>query len=111
MSEEDENNVESYSAEVSVGQVSVSVSGEDPAEVDRLVDEKLERAVSYAERLGLYDNTETYYVEGGAGRMEAHGDADSPEQALENWEYMWEKMLEDVEELSDRERGQAGLKR
>jgi predicted RNase H-like HicB family nuclease len=108
MSEEDGTN---YEVSLSVGQIDVSASGEDPEEVERLADEKLEDGVEIARELGIHEDDETYHVEAGAGWLIAHGDGETPEEALAQWEAMWERMLSDVEELSDKEREQAGLAR
>lgn len=101
---------EGYSASVTVGQVTVEASGEEVAEVERLIDEKMEEAVQHAKDLGIYSE-QSFHVEAGAGWLIAHGDGETPEEALAQWEAMWERMLSDVEELSDKEREQAGLAR
>lgn len=54
---------------------------------------------------------QSFEVSGGAGWLMAEAEAESPEEAYAVWEQMWERMLDDVSELSDREREQAGLKR
>ena len=110
MSENGEEEV-TFTAEASVGDVSVSVEADDPEEASDLLDEKLDTAVAKARELGVHDEDKTYHIEGGAGWMVAHGDGDTPEDAFEKWEAMWSRMLEDVEQLSDREREQAGMMR
>lgn len=52
-----------------------------------------------------------YEVSAGAGWLMAEVEAEDPEEAYEIWERMWDKMLEDVSDLSEREREQAGLTR
>ena len=99
----------SYSADIEVGEVSVSVEGDEPEEVSQLLDEKLETACSKAEEIGVHETS--YHMEGGAGWMVAHGDGDSPEEAYEYWLDMWEQMISDVKKLSAREREQAGTMR
>lgn len=98
-----------YSADIEVGDVSVSVEGDEPEEVSQLLDEKLEVACDKAEELGVHE--ETYHIEGGAGWMVAHGDGNSPEEAYSYWLKMWEKMISDVQTLSAREREQMGTMR
>ena len=97
-----------YSTEITVGEVSVSVEGSNPEEVSDLAEQKLDVAVKEAERLGVYDQS-SYHMEGGAGWLMAYGDADTPEEAYAMWLDMWERMIEDVKDLSDEERRQAGV--
>ncbi|AGM11951.1 hypothetical protein DNAM5_92 [Haloarcula californiae tailed virus 1] len=54
---------------------------------------------------------ETFEVSGGAGWLMAEAEGETPDEAYEVWERMWDRMLSDVEELSEREREQAGLSR
>lgn len=112
MSDDDNGDDETtYTADVSVGAVSVSVEGDDPEEVCDLLDEKLDTAVDKAHELGVHEQDETFHVEAGAGWLIAHGDGNTPAEAVEHWEYMWDRMMDDVEELTEKQREQAGLSR
>lgn len=111
MSDESEDVSESYCIDLSVGQVSVSVSGPDEEVVEELVNDKFEEGVKAAKELSLYESNKTYKIEAGAGHLHGYSEADSPEEALESWEDIWQQMKEDVEEFTERERELAGLSR
>jgi len=102
---DDDNGAEQYEVDGSVDGVSLSVSGPDPEEVERLFDEKLADLVE--ERI---DEPDHHHVEAGAGWLMANASAESPEEAMAIWLDMWERMIQDVKDLSDEERTQAGLK-
>lgn len=106
MSEEKEDNGESeFRIEGSVGEVSLTVTGDDEAVVEELFDEKLEVLIEAEDEL-----SGDYHVEAGAGWLMAHANADSPEEAYANWLDMWEKIIKDTKELTAKEREQAGLR-
>lgn len=94
-----------YEIDAQAGDVQLTVSGPDEEWVDKEFDEKLERLEE------LSDMSDHHHVEAGAGWLMANASAESPEEAMAIWLDMWERMLEDVEELSGKEREQAGLAR
>lgn len=100
MSEEEDH---PYEVDAQAGDVKLTVSGPDEEWVDEKFDEKLERLEELA------DTSDHHHVEAGAGWLMANASAESPEEAMAIWLDMWERMLEDVEELSGKERRQAGL--
>lgn len=111
MSEQNGEPEETYTTEVSFGQLSVSVEGEDAVAASERAGEQLSELIDRAEQIGLFDSHDTYHVEAGAGWLMAHGDADTPEQAYAQWLDMWERMMEDVKSLEGSERAQAGVSR
>lgn len=56
------------------------------------------------------DEEPIYEIEGGAGWMYASATGDSPDEAYEIWEEMWDKMIKDVEKMSHETRLQAGVR-
>jgi hypothetical protein len=54
---------------------------------------------------------ETYELKAGAGWMTAEAEAQSPDEAYELWERAWERMLSDVEAMTEKERERAGVRR
>lgn len=108
MSEDSENDTEAeieYQINSSVDEIDLCVSGPDEEWVEETFDEKMDRLEEIA------DEDDQYHVEAGAGWLMAHANADSPEEAMAIWLDMWERMLDDVEDLSNQEREQAGLTR
>lgn len=105
MSDDSENAAE-YQINSSVDEIDLCVSGPDEEWVEETFDDKMDRLEDIAE-----DEEDQYHVEAGAGWLMAHANADSPEEAMAIWLDMWERMLDDVEDLSDQEREQAGLSR
>lgn len=103
MPEEDE---ETYILDIDINGVSMSVESHDQEWVDKKFEEVYERL----EENGHFED-DTYHAEASAGWLMAHIDGNSPEEAVAMWEEMWVRMLEDVEELSESEREQAGLAR
>jgi len=93
-------------ASVSEEGISLKVSGQDAEWVDEKFDEKLEELEQIQQQEPSH-----YHVAAGAGWLMAETSAESPEEAMAIWMDMWDRMLEDVEELSDRQRQQAGLTR
>lgn len=92
-----------YEIDAQAGDVQITVSGPDEEWVDERFDEKLERLED------LQDLSNHHHVEAGAGWLMANASAESPEEAMAIWLDMWERMLEDVKDLSEDERRQAGL--
>lgn len=101
----DDDNGITNSIEASYQGIDLKVDGADPEWVEEMFDDKLD------ELNELQEDLRSFHVEAGAGWLMAHGEADTPEEAYALWLDMWERMIEDVEELSDQEREQAGLTR
>lgn len=105
-SEQPQQPPDEYKIDASVGDIDLSVSGEDEEWVNDTFNAKLELL-----REIQAEQAEHHHVGAGAGWMSAEVSADSPEEAMAIWLDMWERMLEDIDELSDRQREQAGLSR
>lgn len=102
---EDEENGDAFKIQAQAHSLELTVAGGDAEWVEDTFDDKLLDMVKVLEEEG------NFHIEGGAGWLMAHAHGQSPEEAYEQWESMWDRMLEDVEELSEQEREQAGLSR
>lgn len=102
----DDNGEDVFRIEASVDDIDLSVEAPDEEWVERKFTESLDLLQEVSE-----EDDEVYHVEAGAGWLMAHAHGDSPEEAKESWEEIWDRMLDDVEDLSDGEREQAGIAR
>lgn len=107
----DEDNDTEFSVSASIGVVSLSVEGNNEEEVSAMFDEKLDRVMATAAKNGVYEDNRSYQLGGGAGWLNSNVEADSPEEAFELWLRQWEQMITTTENLTERQREQAGMTR
>lgn len=103
---EDEMDNSTYKIELSIGDTDLKAEGGDPDRVEENFNNALARAIELSNDLTEDDH---HHVQAGAGWLMASASGESPEDAADNWEEMWDKMIRDTKDLSATERQQAGL--
>lgn len=102
----EENGEEKYEIDVNLNGDSIRVSGNDPDWVEEQFDDKLEEVISEQE-----EDEQHFHMGAGAGWLMAEASGESPDEAFGLWLDMWEQIIEDTGELTERQRQQAGLTR